>query len=99
VGGTDAVVPIEVKCDWNPQLWTVWRDQLQAQYACDPRAEGFGVYLVIWFGERRGKRRRVVSPPVGMIPVSAAECQVLLEERMAEHADRLALIVLDVSPV
>lgn len=99
VGGIDAIVPIEVKCDWNPQLWTAWRDQLQAQYACDPRAEGFGVYLVIWFGEQRGKKRRVASPPSGMAPASAAECQASLEEQMAEHADRLALIVLDVSPV
>jgi hypothetical protein len=37
VGGIHAVIPIEVKCDWNPQIWTAWRDQLQAQYACDPR--------------------------------------------------------------
>jgi hypothetical protein len=99
VGGIHAVVPIEVKCDWNPQLWTAWRDQLQAQYACDPRAEGFGIYLVIWFGERRGKNRRVTSPPAGAPPTSAVACQELLDMLTAEHADRLVTIVIDASPV
>lgn len=100
VGSIRAVVPIEVKCDWNPQLWTAWRDQLQAQYACDPRTEGFGIYLVIWFGEQRGKKRRVTSPPAGVPrPISAAECQKLLNELTAEHADRLVTIVIDTSPV
>lgn len=99
VGGIHAIVPIEVKCDWNPKLWTAWRDQLQAQYACDPRAEGFGIYLVIWFGEQRGKKRRVTSPPAGVSPTSAAECQKLLDALTAEHADQLIAIVIDASPV
>jgi len=99
VGGIDAIVPVEVKCDWNSKLWTAWRDQLDAQYARDPRAQGFGTYLVIWFGERRGKKPRARAPSHGAVPSSAAECQKLLKELIAEHVDRLVPIVMDVSPV
>ena len=34
-------------------LWTAVRNQLLAKYARDPSADGFGIYLVIWFGQDR----------------------------------------------
>lgn len=42
-------LPVEVKKDNHAQLWTACRDQLQRLYAIDPRADGHGVYLVLWF--------------------------------------------------
>lgn len=98
-GRIGAIVPIEVKCDWNPALWTAWRDQLDAQYASDLRADGRGVYLVLWFGAQRGGSRGV-SAPTGMdVPASAVECAQMLHDVMQAHRDRLVPIVFDVSPM
>jgi len=99
VDGRDAAVPVEVKCDWNRELWTAWRDQLDAQYCRDPRSGGYGVYLVLWFGDQRGGSRRVRPPPGAGAPTSAAECQRILGEMMAPFADRLAAVVMDATPV
>ena len=99
VSGVDAVVPVEVKCDWNPELWTAWEGQLGEGYALDPRAGGFGIYLVIWFGSRRGKERRVAAPPSGPPPADAAGCQAVLDVLLSAHSRRLAAVVLDASPV
>lgn len=44
-------LPVEVKCDWNKGLWSGLRDQLIEQYASQPAAEGYGIYLVLWFGD------------------------------------------------
>ena len=43
-------LPIEIKKDSNPSLWSALREQLIGQYAIAPRAFGFGIYLVLWFG-------------------------------------------------
>lgn len=43
-------LPIELKRDSNPSLWNALRDQLIGQYATAPRAFGYGLYLVLWFG-------------------------------------------------
>lgn len=42
--------PIEIKRDSNDSLWSALRDQLIGQYAIEPRAYGYGIYLVLWFG-------------------------------------------------
>lgn len=43
-------LPIEIKRDSNRDLWKGLRAQLIDQYAISPRAEGYGIYLVLWFG-------------------------------------------------
>ena len=43
-------VPIEIKRNSHPDLWSALHDQLIAHYACDPGADGYGIYLVFWFG-------------------------------------------------
>jgi hypothetical protein len=43
-------LPIEIKGEWNPQLWTAINDQLINQYATAKNAAGHGIYLVLWFG-------------------------------------------------
>ncbi|MFE0305528.1 hypothetical protein, partial [Bacillus altitudinis] len=45
-------LPIEVKGQWHPELWTGADNQLNKLYAQDWRAEGRGIYLVLWFGLR-----------------------------------------------
>ncbi len=44
-------VPIEFKCNWNPDLWTALRNQLINKYSIEPNANGHGIYVVLWFGK------------------------------------------------
>ena len=41
-------VPIEIKKDSNPHLWSALRKQLVQQYTTDPATSGHGIYLVLW---------------------------------------------------
>jgi hypothetical protein len=47
---TELALPIEIKRDSNASLWSALRKQLIGQYAIAPRANGYGIYLVLWFG-------------------------------------------------
>lgn len=47
---TQFELPIEIKRDSNDTLWSGLRNQLIGQYAIAPRAFGYGIYLVLWFG-------------------------------------------------
>jgi len=92
VAGHRRVVPIEIKKEDHPGLWTAWRDQLERRYMTDPAAEGVGIYLVLWFGHQPR------ADAQGVVPASAKQ----LEERLTElipREDRLRLqvCVLDVS--
>ena len=44
-------VPVEIKRSCHRDLWTAVRSQLIAKYTRDPGAEGYGIYLVFWFGD------------------------------------------------
>ncbi len=90
--GSSIAVPVEVKKENNESLWVAWQVQLQNLYAIDPASDGYGIYLVLWFG---------VKPrpsPEGEMPSSAVELQQLLEARIpARDRARLKILVLDLS--
>ncbi|MDP2369295.1 hypothetical protein [Rhodoferax sp.] len=46
-------VPIEIKCEWHPHLWKAVREQLIAKYGRETSSDGYGIYLVFWFGAKR----------------------------------------------
>jgi hypothetical protein len=85
-------LPIEVKEDYHKDLWTAWRDQLQHLYTIDPDAQGYGLYLVLWFGVK------VKKHPEGLKVGSARELKEALEARIppTDHY-RLMVQVLDLS--
>ena len=87
-------VPVEIKRDRDPRLWSALHDQLIAQYTNDPVTGGHGVYLVFWFGD--GK----VTPPLhGRRPAGPDELRQRLEEQLTEaERRRIAVRVIDVSP-
>lgn len=90
--GGSIAVPVEVKKENNKSLWVAWQVQLQTLYTIDPAADGYGIYLVLWFGVKP-------SPsPEGDMPSSADELQQLLEACVParDHA-RLKILVLDLS--
>lgn len=51
-GATGFNVPIEIKKDSHADLWRAMHEQLIERYTRDPGADGFGIYLVFWFGGR-----------------------------------------------
>ena len=87
-------VPVEIKRDRDPRLWSALRDQLITQYTNDPATGGHGVYLVFWFGDGR-----VPPPPQGRRPAGPDELRQRLEEQLTEpERRRIAVRVIDVSP-
>ena len=90
----DFALPIEIKCDFNRSLWTALRDQLIDQYAREPKAHGFGIYLVIWFD---GKKIPGATDG-GKTPTSPQELQARLEAQLDPVEKRSIFVrVLDVS--
>ena len=43
-------VPIEIKRHYHRNLWSALEKQLIGKYTRDPGAQGWGIYLVLWFG-------------------------------------------------
>lgn len=93
-------VPVEVKKDTHRKLWSALRDQLIERYVRDPDTDGYGIYLVLWFGDP-GKpgRARMPPPPAGSIPCSPGELKERLEAALTrEEKRKIAVCVMDVSP-
>ncbi|MCZ6803925.1 MAG: hypothetical protein O7D86_08345 [Proteobacteria bacterium] len=94
-GGTDMFnVPIEIKCNDHKNLWYAIHDQLIAKYTRDPRAHGYGIYLVFWFGSEG-----TPPPPEGSRPKTAKELEVRLKERLntKEERQQISICVIDCS--
>jgi hypothetical protein len=86
-------VPIEIKKDTHKKLWRAIHDQLIAKYTRDPGADGYGIYLVFWFG---GKGMPL--PPDGKKLRSAAELEKRLRQTLSpEESHRISICVIDCS--
>lgn len=87
-------LPIEIKRDDNRELWGAARAQLMAQYASASRASGYGIYLVLWFGQGD----LPASRDGGRKPALPEELQSRLEAQLdPEERQRIFVRVLDVS--
>lgn len=87
-------LPIEIKRDTNDELWTALKNQLINQYAISPRAYGYGIYLVLWFGEKGIPGAK----DGGKKPTSPQELQARLEAQLDPvEKQRIFVRVLDVS--
>ena len=88
-------VPIEIKRSCHRELWSAIQTQLIAKYTRDPGADGYGIYLVFWFGDAEGCRP---TPRSGPKPKSAAELEKALLETLSDHERRkISVCVIDVS--
>ncbi|MCY4586272.1 MAG: hypothetical protein OXB98_09575 [Bryobacterales bacterium] len=93
VSGEDFQVPIEVKKNGHRDLWSAMKNQLIKQYASDPATDGYGIYLVFWFGKTCTQ-----PPPSGPRPDSPQELQTKLEATLSEDlARKITVCVIDVS--
>ena len=91
-------VPIEIKKQSHPALWRAARDQLVAKYTQDPATGGYGIFLVLWFGDPE----KAPLDETGTRPASPEELRQRLEACIArqlapEQARKIALRVIDVS--
>ncbi len=86
-------IPVEIRKDYNSKLWRAVANQLVPKYATAPESSGFGIFLVLWFGQ--GK---TPLPPTGRRPKTPEELSARLEEHLAgPYRHKISVIVIDVS--
>jgi hypothetical protein len=92
------LLPIEVKGDWNQDLWTAPEKQLAAKYASDLRCTSLGIYLVLWLGKNRGKADKKFNLPNQKFETVEA-FKKAMEKAMRDTPanEKLTLVVLDIS--
>ena len=90
----DFQVPVEVKKNSHPHIWSAIDDQLIAKYSSAPETGGHGIYLVFWFGEAHTK----VVPPAGSLPRTPDQLKQQLERLIeGEKSLKISICVIDVS--
>ncbi len=90
-------LPVEIKGQWHTEVWTAPSGQLIERYTRDFRANGRGVYLVLWFGEDKSKPL-TVDPTNPKPPASPAEMRERLVRMLPkDEQSKVDVVVLDVS--
>lgn len=94
-------LPIEIKGQWHRQLWLAADAQLDKLYTPDWRASGYGIYLVLWFGDQVSVTKKLSRPPRGIpAPRTSAELRDILVSSSQSASDgRVAVIVLDLARI
>ncbi len=78
-------LPVEIKCQWHREVWNAASDQLDTKYARDWRAQGRGVYIVLWFGDVPGKQ--IPGHPEGLErPATPETLRQMLIDRLRRDA-------------
>lgn len=89
-------VPVEIKKNTHPKVWSSASRQLAARYATDPAADGYGIYIVLWMERNR------IAPPEGRPPQSPEEMEERLRKGLVldglppTDARKISVCVLDV---
>ena len=96
VSHKDFNVPIEIKKNTHPDLWTAIENQLIAKYTTDPATGGYGIYVVLWFGPTmKGYQHH---PFDGERPRTPDDLARKLNESLSQKQGRkIAVVVLDVT--
>ena len=88
-------VPVEIKKSCHRDLWSAIKRQLIAKYTRDPGAEGYGIYLVLWFGNTDHCRP---TPSAGPLPKNASELNQQLSDTLTvDEKLKISICVIDVS--
>lgn len=88
-------VPIEIKRSAHDDLWKAIRNQLIAKYTRDPGADGYGIYLVFWFG--RDHCKKPSTGPAPETPETLREQLLAAANLSPEERHKISVIVIDVS--
>ena len=93
VACADFNLPVEVKKNKHRDLWSAPRMQLISKYTSDPDTEGYGIYLVFWFGAACTQ-----APAAGPRPATPEELRRQLEATLTdEEARKISICVIDVA--
>ncbi len=88
-------LPIEIKREGHPGLWTAVPEQLIPKYTTLPAAKGHGLYLVLWFG-----RHRIRKSPNGHQLTNPEKLRRALEDTVPRDVgSTVKVCVLDVTPL
>lgn len=87
-------IPVEIKRESHLDLWKAIPEQLIAKYTRDPTCDGFGIYLVFWFGG--------TGQPVPRDGGTKSKTPQELQERLTatipeNHQHKIAVLVIDCS--
>jgi hypothetical protein len=90
-------LPIEIKGQWHKEIWGAAESQLK-DYQRDYHSDGYGIYLVLWFGYL-GPRNR--SNPFGWdshkLPKTVNKMKELLSLKYSGISEKTNIFVLDLS--
>ncbi|WP_222286054.1 NACHT domain-containing protein [Rhizobium leguminosarum] len=93
IEGVGRLLVIEVKGQWNNELFTAASAQLDERYAIHPDAARQGIYLVLWYGNGE-KVVGLVDPTIS----TPAELKASILSKMSEELQRrIDVVVLDLS--
>ena len=88
-------LPIEVKGQWHPDLWTAMNDQLGDLYLKHHESQGQGIYLIFYFGGNVTKKPKGNS---NYKPQNALELQRTLTACIKEkYKEGIEVFVMDLS--
>ena len=86
-------IPIEIKKSCSIDLWTSIHSQLIPKYTRDPDTDGFGVYLVLWFGSKYCNQQKLM-PNIN----TAEEMRQRLESNLSQtEKEKISVCIIDVS--
>ena len=89
----DFRVPVEIKKNGSRDLLGSVRNQSIALYTRDPATNGYGIYLVLWFGKEYSN-----TPPSGRRPRDFQELRESIESVLSEdELLKVSVCVIDVS--
>ena len=87
-------IPIEIKQEIHRDLWKAIEHQLIAKYTREEASDGYGIFLVFWFGGAG----QPVAGDGGTKPKTAIELQERLQRTVpASHQHKITVLVIDCS--
>ena len=85
-------VPVEIKKNNHKDLWKAINNQLIAKYTQGPKTNGYGIYLVFWFGWEFTQKE-----PSGTRPADAEELERKLEMTLSrDQSLKISVCVIEV---
>jgi len=88
-------VPVEIKKSCHRDVWSAIENQLVAKYARDPRADGYGIYIVFWFGNTE---HCPPTPGTTGVPRNADALEQRLSGSLSDETRRkISICVIDVA--
>ncbi|MDP2819445.1 MAG: hypothetical protein Q8O29_14500 [Polaromonas sp.] len=87
-------IPIEIKREMHRGLWSAISNQLIARYTRELASDGYGIFLVFWFGGTG----QPVAGDGGTKPKTASELQERLQRTVpAGYENKITVLVVDCS--